>query len=146
MSEENYGTKAPKWFIGVAIIALIWNLLGVLAYISQMMMTPEVLAQLSAEEQALYKNTPMWATIGFTFAVWAGTIGSILLLLKKKSAKIVLIISFIGVLVQVSHSFFFSNSFEVYGPGAMAMPIMIIIIGILLIWLSDKGMKKGWLS
>jgi hypothetical protein len=146
MSEETSQSSAPKWFLGVAIFALVWNLLGVAAYIAQMMMTPEALAELSAEEQALFENTPAWATGAFAVAVWGGAIGSLLLLLKKKSSKIVLIISLIGILVQMIHSFFISNNFDVYGPGAMVMPIMVVLIGIGLVWLSDKGVKEGWLN
>ncbi len=147
MSEESTISNVPKWFLGVAIAALIWNLLGVFAYLGQMylMSNPEMLAELSVEEQNLYKNTPIWATIGFTLAVWGGAIGSLLLILKKKAAKPVLIISLAGIIVQMYHSFFISNNFEVYGPGAAVMPVMIIIFGIGLVWLSDKSAKEGWL-
>lgn len=147
MSEETI-SKAPKWFLGVAIAALIWNLLGVFAYLGQMYLisNPEMLSELPMDEQALYENTPMWATIGFTLAVWGGAIGSLLLLLKKRSSKMILMVSFIGILIQQFHSFFISNNFEVYGPGAMAMPIMILIVGVALIWLADKGIKEDWIN
>lgn len=147
MSEESTISNVPKWFLGVAIAALIWNLLGVFAYLGQMylMSNPEMLAELSVDEQNLYKNTPIWATIGFTLAVWGGALGSLLLILKKKAAKPVLIVSLAGILVQMYHSFFISNNFEVYGPGAAVMPVMIIIFGIGLVWLSDKSVKEGWL-
>ena len=146
MSKETTMSKAPKWFLGVSIAALMWNLLGVSAYIGQMMMTPETLAQLSAEEQTLFENTPAWATIAFAVAVWGGAIGSLLLLLKKKSSKFILIVSLIGILLQMTYSFFMSNNFDIYGHGAMAMPIMVIIIGMGLVWASNKGIKEGWLN
>jgi hypothetical protein len=146
MSEESTISNAPKWFLEVAIFAIVWNLLGVFAYITQMMMTPEALAILSSEEQALFKNTPAWATAAFAFAVWGGLVGSVLLLLKKQMSKIVLIISLIGILVQMIHSLFISNNYEVYGPGGLIMPIMVLLIGVGLVWLSDKGIKKGWIE
>ena len=68
---------------------------------------------LSTEEQALLENIPVWGTATFTFAVWSGLIGSVLLLLKKQVSKIVLIISLIGILVQMIHSLFISNNYEV---------------------------------
>ncbi|OAN59654.1 hypothetical protein A8B79_11800 [Balneola sp. EhC07] len=147
MSEESTISNVPKWFLGVAIAALIWNLLGVFAYLGQvyLMSNPEMLAELSVDEQNLYKNTPIWATIGFTLAVWGGALGSLLLILKKKAAKPVLVVSLAGIIVQMYHSFFISNNFEVYGPGAAVMPVMIIIFGIGLVWLSDKSVKEGWL-
>lgn len=146
MSEESTISNAPRWFLGVAIAALIWNLLGVFAYVGQMMMTPEALSLLPADQRELFESTPAWATGAFAVAVWGGALGSLLLLLKKKASKPVLILSLIGILVQMYHSFFISNNFDVYGPGAAIMPVMVIIIGIGLVWLSDKGIKEGWLN
>jgi high-affinity K+ transport system ATPase subunit B len=55
-------------------------------------------------------------------------------------------ISLIGILVQMIHSLFISNNYEVYGPGGLIMPIMVLLIGVGLVWLSDKGIKKGWIE
>jgi hypothetical protein len=80
----------PSWFKIVAIIAFVWNLLGVIAFIGQMMMTPEVLAELSTAEQDIYANTPMWATVAFAVAVLAGALGSFFLWQKKALATLLL--------------------------------------------------------
>ncbi len=148
MSEESTSPKIPTWFWVVAGIALVWNLLGVFSYIGQMMLmsNPEVMAELPADQQALYENTPAWATGAFAVAVWGGAIGCLLLLLKKKAAKIVLIVSLAGVLVQMVHSFFMSNNFEVFGPGGMVMTVMIIVVAIGLVWFADKSIKEGWIN
>ena len=136
----------PSWFKIVAIIAFVWNLLGVLAFVGQMFMTPAMLAELPVAEQELYANTPMWATAAFAVAVFAGALGSLLLLMKKGLAIPVLTFSFVGVLVQMFHSFVMSKSFEVYGPGAAVMPMMVIIIAIYLVWLANKAQKNGWFN
>ncbi len=145
MSEETI-SKAPRWFWVVAWIALLWNLLGVFAYLGQALMPAEALAQLPADQQQLMQNTPAWATAAFAVAVWGGAIASILLLLKKKMAKMVFIVSFVGIIIQLIHSLFMSNSIEVYGPGGMVMPIMVFGFGIFLIWLSDKATKESWIG
>lgn len=146
MSEETSSPAKPKWFLGIAIFALIWNLLGVFAYIGQMMMTPEMLDAIPAAERELMENTPAWATAAFAFAVWGGALASTLLLMKKKVAFYVFILSFLGILIQMYHSIFIANSIEVYGPGGLVMPIMVLLIGVGLIWYSDKLTKSGWLS
>jgi hypothetical protein len=64
-------------------------------------------------ERALYESVPAWATGAFAVAVWGGALGCLLLLLKKKLATPVLILSFIGIVVQMIHSFFIANSIEV---------------------------------
>ena len=40
----------PRWFTITAVVAIIWNLLGVSAFIIQVLTTPEMLAQLPAFE------------------------------------------------------------------------------------------------
>lgn len=143
MSEK---TAVPVWFWVVAIVALIWNLLGAMAYIDQMSMTPEVLAALPDEQRVLYETVPAWATGAFAIAVFGGVLGCLLLLLKKKLAITLFIISLLGVLVQMFHSFFMTNSFEVFGPGGLIMPIMVFVIGFLLIWFSKMAKTKDWIS
>ncbi len=142
----NSMNKPPMWFWIVSALALLWNLAGVMAYLGQAYMSIETLEQMSQAERLLYESQPAWVTGAFAVAVWGGALGCIALLLKKKWAKPVFIISLIGILVQMSHSFFMSNNFEVYGPGAMIMPIMVLIIGIALVLLANTAIKKGWLS
>jgi hypothetical protein len=138
--------KPPIWFWIVSALALLWNLAGVMAYLGQAYMSIETLEQMSQAERLLYESQPAWVTGAFAVAVWGGALGCIALMLKKKWAKPVFIISLIGILAQMSHSFFMSNNFEVYGPGAMIMPIMVLIIGIALVLLANTAIKKGWLS
>lgn len=138
--------KPATWFWVVSVLALIWNLTGVFAYISHVTMTPEAMQALPENERALYESVPTWATGAFAIAVWGGALGCILLLLRRKFATPVLIISLAGIIVQMYHSLFISNSIEVYGPGGMIMPIMVIVIAIFLVWFSRKSTSNGWLK
>ncbi|MEP1032735.1 hypothetical protein [Ekhidna sp.] len=142
----NGSVKPPTWFWVVSVIALIWNLMGVGAYLSQAYTPDDVIAQMEQAMQDLINQTPAWATAAFAIAVWGGALGSLLLLLRKGLAYIVLIISFLGIVVQMFYNFFMSNSMEVYGPGGAVMPIMVLLIGIGLIFLAKKGKSAGWLS
>ena len=139
-------TTLPSWFKAAAIIALVWNLLGVMVFVGHMMMTPEKIAQLPLAEQALYDAVPLWATIAFAFAVFGGALGSLALLMKKSHCYPLFIASFVGVIVQQVHSFFISNSYEVYGLGGTIMPIMVVVIALALMLFSAKGHKHHWFN
>lgn len=138
--------KAPTWFLVIAIIMVIWNLMGVSAFIMDAMMTEEAIAALPDAERELYGKFPLWTKIAYFLAVFGGTLGAIGLVAKKKWAKPVLIISLIGVVVQMFHSLFIAGSMEVYGPGSLAMPIMVVLFSILQVWMANHGIKKGWLN
>ncbi|WP_286232850.1 hypothetical protein [Thalassotalea sediminis] len=139
-------TKVPKWFYIVGIIALIWNMLGLMAFVGHIMMTPEMIAKLPEAEQALYQNNQPWATIAFATAVITGTLGCILILLKKALAKSLFILSFVAVIVQNFHAFYIIDSLAVYGSTSVIMPSLVAIVGLLLIWLSTKATRRGWLK
>lgn len=139
-------TKPTSAFWIISVLALLWNLMGVMAYIMHVTMTPETLQALPAEDQQLYTNVPTWATAAFAIAVWGSTLGCVLLLLRKKLATPVLIIAFAGIVVQMVHQLFISKSIEVYGPGGAIMPVMVVLIGAFLVWYSRKATAMGWLQ
>lgn len=136
----------PKWFTIAATLALVWNLMGVLAFVGQVTMTDEMMAQLPQAEQTLYRTIPLWATIAFACAVFAGALGSLALLMKKVLAQPLLILSLAGVIIQMFHAFIISNSFEVLGASGAIMPIMVVIIAIALVRLVSKAKAQYWLS
>lgn len=138
--------KPPTWFWVVSIAALLWNLMGVMAYLADAFMTAEALAQLSQEQQNLYEARPAWVTAAFAIAVWGGLLGSIALLLRKAWALTLFVISLIGVLAQNLYQFFLSNTFEVLGSAAMAFPILIISSSILLVVFSKWAKKNAFLG
>lgn len=144
MSESTI--KAPTWFMVVTAVLLVWNMLGVMAYIAQVTMTPEAITALPEAQRQLYETTPTWATAAFAIAVNGGSLGCLLLLLKRNLAQLFLQLSLAGVLVQMFHSFFMSKSFEVFGPGEMIMPIMVIVIAIYLVVLAAKAKARRWTS
>lgn len=143
---EEFDTNPPRSFYLIGGFALLWNLLGVMAYVGQVTMTEEVLNSLPEAQRLLYETVPSWATAAFAIAVNGGALGCLLLLLRKALATPVLIASLAGVIVQMFHSFFMSNSMEVYGPGGMIMPIGVVVVSVYLVWYSMDVKKKGWVS
>ena len=133
-------------FFWVSGAALVWNLLGVMAYVGQVTMSPEVLNAIPEEQRALYENIPAWVTSAFAIAVNGGAIGCRLLILRKSLALPVLSVSLAAVLVQMVHNFVLSTAVEVMGASAVVGPLFVILIGIYLVWFANDAKSKGWLS
>ena len=142
----NYLRKPSNLFWVISSIALVWNLMGVFNYLDQAFMTDKVLETLPKEQQILYQNVPAWVTAAFAIAVFSGTLGSLLLLLKKKIATTFFIISFLGIVGQMSYGLLIDQNSDSYGPMGIAMPIIIIAFGGYLIWYSRKANEHRWLS
>jgi len=145
MSESINGGP-PKSFYWIAGIALVWNLLGLGAYVSQVTTSPEMLAGMSDAERALYENLPAWATGAFAIAVNAGALGCLLLLFKKALAVPILILSLVGVLVQNFNSFVLMGALSIVGPAGAAFSAAVVVIGVYLVWFANNAKAKGWIG
>jgi hypothetical protein len=143
---EPTNKKSPTWFMVVSAVLLVWNLLGVMAYIAEVTMSPETLAAFPDEQRQLIENTPVWATAAFAVAVNFGALGCLLLLLKRNLAGLFLQLSLAAVLVQMFHAFFMTKSFEVFGPGGLVVPVMVMVIAIYLVTLAAQAKAHRWTS
>jgi len=137
--------KFPVWFWGIGIIALIWNIMGVIAYLGQAYMTEEMLNAMPEADQNLYYNTPAWVTAVFAIAVFSGVLGCIALLLKKKWAIILFTISLLTVIAQQVFNFFIQDFVALTGQ-RLYMPIIILCMAIFLFWFSRFSKSKDWIS
>ncbi|WP_417860939.1 hypothetical protein [Winogradskyella sediminis] len=139
----NIKRKPPISFWIISVLALLWNGAGVMAYIGRAFMTDEIIAQLPKEQQAEFLvEYPAWYTAAFALAVFCGALGCITLLIRKKWAYPLFIISALGAIVQ--HIYLFI-SVEMDAP-TLIMPILVIVICIFLIWYAKKSISKGWIN
>lgn len=138
--------KPPIWFWIVSVLALVWNAMGVNAYLQQAYDTEAHRSQYTAEQLQAMAEQPSWYTAAFAIAVFAGTLGCIALLIRRKIAKPLFILSLIAVLVQLYHNLIMTSAIQDAGTFGMVMAIMIPIIAILLIMLAKKAASNGWIK
>jgi hypothetical protein len=136
----------PKWFKPVGIAALLWNLLGCFAYLSDVTLTPEDVAKMTAAQQALYASRPAWAISATAFAVWGGAAGCVGLLLRKRWSRPLFLVSLAGVIVQEVALFGLSTAAAQAGPAAFALQGLVLVIAVALVMLGRKADAQGWLS
>jgi len=132
------------WIFGGA--ALVWNLIGLVAYISSVTISPEALAKMTAEAQAFYSGTPKWATAAFALAVNAGVLGSLFLLLRKSWAVPLFVLSLVAVIVQNVDAFVLRNAYGLSGINGVILPALVFIVAVLLLIYSRNVKERGWLT
>lgn len=138
--------QAPKWFRPVAIVALLWNLLGCAAYLADAMISPEAVAQMTAAQQALYNSRPAWSVGATAIAVWFGALGSLALVIKKGWATPVLILSLVGVVAQDVWLFALSDAAAETNAVALVLQGLVLAISVALVMLSRKAAARGWIT
>ena len=137
--------QAPKWFLPVGIAALLWNLIGCAAYLADVMMTPEAVAQMTADQQAMYAARPSWAVAATAIAVWFGAAGCVGLLLRKRWATPLFITSLAALVVQNVWLFLLSGVAQV-DPAAVVLQACVLLIAVGLVLLGRKAAAQGWIA
>lgn len=145
MSEESI-SGTPRSFLIIGIVALLWNLMGVMSYVMQVTMSPEALGNMPEAERALYESMPAWVTGAFAISVFGGVLACIGLLLKKAWCVSVFLVSFAAIIVLFGYWLLVANTIEVMGIGAAGMPLLVTAIGAFLLWYSLDAKGKAWLS
>ena len=135
---------SPKWFMPVAIIALLWNLIGCVAYFMDVTLTPEAVAAMTPDQQALYAARPAWAVAGYAIAVWGGALGCVGLIIKRRWAKGALLASLLGLIAQ--DIALFGMSPVTIEASVYALQGMVLVIAVLLLLLANRGVRQGWLE
>lgn len=144
MSDRIYVKPTPAFWI-ISSLALLWNLLGVAAYLLQVTASPEALNTLTEAERSLRSSMPALVTGANAVAVFSGALGGLALLLRKSWAIPLFALSLLAVVVQIGATFLLTDAFAVRGGQAAVLPVAIVLIGIYLIAFSRAARRQGYL-
>ena len=131
--------KVPWSFWLISTFMLVWNVMGCINFLMQM--NPDSLANYSEAVRSLITHRPTWATGAFAVAVFGGSLGCLMLLLKKSTAFYVFVVSFLGVMVTNVHTFGITNS-----TGILVGSSLSLVVAGYLIWYSKFVERKGWIK
>ena len=130
------------WVVGV--LALLWNSFGCVDYTMTQTRQDEWFAQMgmTAAQLEYFNAMPAWTHAAWAIGVWGGALGAILLLLRRKWAMPVFVVSFLGWLAGAVYAFGMSDGMEAMGP---MWPMQIVIGGacVFFIWYAWMMSKKG---
>lgn len=135
-------TKPTPLYWLISILALFWNFMGIIAYLGQAYISDDALKMLPEENQLYFSNVPAWVTAAFAVAVFGGFLGAIGLIIRKKWAYFLFVISFLALVAQHVYNFFIQNYIEMTG-SQMILPIVTFIVALFLIYFSKQKSQQG---
>ena len=136
----------PRAYWWIAVLALVWNLIGLAMFFSQMLMDGAQVMQLSEAQRAVYLATPGWVNLAFAFAVIAGVLGALCLLLRRRLAVPMFAISLLALLVQVVGGYLVTPAWAAYGAGGVGLA-GVMLGGAQLVGRWERGRRGGgWLG
>ncbi|HET8734959.1 MAG TPA: hypothetical protein VFM69_00025 [Pricia sp.] len=136
--------KPPKSFWIVAVLALLWNLMGIFQFVGATFMLEAMLEGYPEDQAELFRSIPTWYTVIFAIAVFSGLLGCITLLLRKKVTVILFGISLVAVLVAQGYWILGTDFIAVMGTSSVIMPLVVIAVSIFLYFYSKGAAKNGW--
>lgn len=141
-----YSTRPKMWFWIVTILFLLWNLMGVGAYIFEMSGDMESMAAYYTKEQIdFFTSFPDWYTWSYGIAVFAGLFASVALLFKKRQAVLLALLSLIAVIVCRVYDLTV-DAWSIMDVVDRFFLILVPVLSILL-WLFARSVRvKGWLK
>ena len=139
MNENKVGVHWSFWIIGV--VTLIFNVMGVINYFMQM--NADSLDSFPESYRPIIEGRPAWATAAFAIAVFGGSLGCLLLLLRKSAAFYAFIASLLGVIMSMMHVFGVAglSSFDIW----IGVLIQLVVTAFL-VWYTKRTESQSWVS
>lgn len=129
--------KISYWTI--AALGLAWNLLGCLNFIAQS--NPETVAQMPEALRTTLAQRPASATAAFAVSAFGGAVGAILLLLRRRVAVQVLMLSLGATLVTLIYVLTGTQGL----PQLLSWTGLQPLVALVLLWTARLAARSGWL-
>jgi len=144
MSEDqatsNGRTPWHLWVVGV--LAVLWNSMGAFDYLMTQTRNEGYMSDYTPEQLEYFYGFPTWVVAFWAIAVWGGVLGAVLLVIRKKLAAGVFLVSFLSMVVTSIYNFGLSNGLEHMGdPFSLVFSALIFVFAFLL-YLYAKAMKN----
>ena len=128
-SRPGPASRTPRHLWVVGIITLLWNAIGAFDYLMTQTRNAAYMSAFPPEQLAFFYGLPVWVTAAWALAVWGGVLGSVLLLLRRRLAVPVFLVSLVGMAVTTFHNYVLSNALEIF-PDTVSKVFTVVIIAI----------------
>ncbi len=137
--------KAPwhLWLIGG--IAVLFNAIGVFDFVMSMTQGAQYMASagMTPEQIAHYRDMPSWMTAVWAIGVWGAFLASILLLLRRKAAFPVFVLSLAAFLISLLYTYVLTDGGPIMGRSMAITSAVIAILLLFFSWYSYAMGKRG---
>ena len=136
----------PKSFWIIAVLALLWNLLGLAMFVMQVTLSPEALAAMPAAQREIHGSTPAWINVAFGLAVVSGVLGAVGLLMRRRWAVVMFALSLAALAVQLLGAYLVTPAWAASGVAGLGLPVLLIVIAFALLAYARNVASRGWLA
>jgi hypothetical protein len=133
--------KTPIWFWALAVLATLWNFMGVYDYVMTKLGNEAYLAGFTAEQIAYYEGFPAWYVAIWASAVFLAFFASLALLVRSRLAFPMFAASLVLFVVNTLYIYGFTQAVEMMGSGGVVFNVVIFASLVAFAVLSRWGVK-----
>ena len=142
MDEHFAPRPVAAWYTPAAIASLLFMALGCIMYLMHVFADP---AQMPLDQRAAYEALPSWVTGAFAVSVWVGAAGALLLVMRKKLAQPLLLLSLIAALVWLAGMMLTAGVRENMSANDLIVAVVIVALTWTIFWFARHSRQREWL-
>jgi hypothetical protein len=142
MDERFTRRPVAGWFIVGALASLLVMALGCVGLVMHVTADP---ARLPLDQRALFEAEPQWVLAASAVGFVAGLAGSILLLLRRRLAERVLLLSLAGMLVWFAGMFATPRFRDLLSTDQIAVLVAVLALTWTIYWFARHSRQRRWL-
>lgn len=142
MDHGSTPNSAPAWFTVAAIAAVLFEAFGAYSYLVHVISDPTTLP---IDQRDMVLAMPRWMNAAFAIAVWTGLAGALLLLLRRRLAQPLLLLSLVAAVIQFAGLLVVPKLRNLVGSDDLFVPFLILIACYGIWHLAWQARRSGWL-
>ncbi|MEO6582588.1 MAG: hypothetical protein ABIN68_07275 [Sphingomicrobium sp.] len=143
MDDEYKPRGLAGWYMPVAVAALLFMAFGCVSYLMHVLADP---AAMPLDQRAAFAAEPMWVTAAYAIAVWVGLAGTVMLVLRKKLAEPLLMVSLAAVLAWLAGLLLVTDLRENMSANDLLVALVVTALTWTIFWFARHSRMRGWLT
>ena len=141
--DERYAPQpVAGWFKFAAIASVVFMGIGCAGYLLSVMADPTTLP---LDQRNLMEARPIWMIAAYAIAVWVGLAGAVLLLMRRKIAEPLLLVSLVGAVLTFLPYAVVPTVSNLITTSDIAAAIVVLAITWTIYWFARHSRQRGWL-
>lgn len=138
--------KPTTLFWVIAILALLWNLMGITAFLMDTFAQEMMLEGYTQAQIDVAMAAPFWTKIAYGVATITGLLGAFMLLARKAWAVPLFLISLIASVFHSGYIIFGMDGMDTFGAfEGLILPLIIIVLDVFFWQYAKRSRAKNWI-
>ena len=142
MDDQYSPRPVAGWFKFAAIASVLFMALGCAVYLASVLTDP---SNFAVDQRNLMAARPIWMIAANAIAVWVGLLGSVLLVMRRKAAEPLLLVSLIAAVVDFLPYLVVPAVSDLVTTNDIAVSVVVLAITWTIFWFARHSRQRGWL-